>query len=260
MNGRIFSPQKSFQHIETVQSGTLVVYIHGITEGPEQFRELIDYTTSLHNDSVALVLPGHGGSAMDFSRSNGTEWRNYVNAQLDTFRKQYKRIFIVGHSMGGLLAINTYCYNPQSIVGIVTIGCPIYVWVTARAVHNLLGFRYFPTDTNEEHVTLQNVINVAPGPTLEYRHWIPRIKDLFMLIDDTRKNLPAIHIPLLAIQGMQDELVDARHSLSYFTEHTDRNCLSTLKLTESTHLRYSDNDKKTMEEAILSFINTHDKP
>ena len=162
--------------------------------------------------------------------------------------------------MGGLLAINTYCYNPQSIVGIVTIGCPIYVWVTARAVHNLLGFRYFPTDTNEEHVTLQNVINVAPGPTLEYRHWIPRIKDLFMLIDDTRKNLPAIHIPLLAIQGMQDELVDARHSLSYFTEHTDRNCLSTLKLTESTHLRYSDNDKKTMEEAILSFINTHDKP
>lgn len=262
MNKEAFSPQKEFRHTETVHPETLVLFIHGITEGPEQFRELMEELSALHYDSIALVLPGHGGSAKDFSDSSGTAWSNYVNSRLDDLREQYASIFLIGHSMGGLLAINAYCHNPQSISGIITIGCPIRVWVAARAIRSIIGYRYFPDHHSREHIALQNAVNVAPGPTLGYLRWIPRLKDLFRMIDETRRNLPAIHIPLLVIQGMLDELVNAKGSLAYFRKHTGKNFLSTLELPDTTHFVYAGNDKGTMHHTITAFISnlTRQKP
>lgn len=250
-----FSPQKCFtQHAGPTD--TLALFIHGITEGTEQFREMATWANQLHADAIALVLPGHGGSAEDFAHSGKQLWREYVNNEMKKYRMKYKRIILVGHSMGGLLAILTYMHNQQAIVGIISIGCPLHVWVTPRAVRNLLSLRYCPSSTNPDVKELRKYINVAPGNTFDYIHWLPRLRDLFNLMDEVRQSLPYIHIPILAVQGMRDELVDPQRSVQCYQQKTNKKFLQLLILNESTHFYYPTPDWTKLQNAFHSFYQT----
>lgn len=115
------------------RSDTAVLFLHGITEGPDQFRRPAAWANDLGFDAAAAVLPGHGGSAGTFARSGREEWEAFVHSLTDEYRLRYPRLILVGHSMGGLLALRTWARRPDGIAGIVCVGCPLHVWVSTRA-------------------------------------------------------------------------------------------------------------------------------
>ncbi|MDD3038219.1 hypothetical protein [Bacteroides sp.] len=55
--------QPQYIHIEGAQS--IVIFIHGIVEGPNQFLHLMGIGSSAGYSVASLLLPGHGGSSKE---------------------------------------------------------------------------------------------------------------------------------------------------------------------------------------------------
>lgn len=249
-----FVPQRPFVcRTPGGKADTAVVFIHGITEGPAQFRRLAEWTAALGMDAIALSLPGHGGSARDFARSGRTAWQTYVDSRVDACRSEYARLILVGHSMGGLLSVLTCLRRADGVAGIVTVGCPLHVWVSARAVRSILGMRYFPRADDSAQEAVRRVVNVAPGPTLGYAGWLPRLADLFGMMREVRRGLPRLSLPVLAVQGKRDELVWARRSMGSFRRLVPSVCLQTLLLPDTTHFFCPPADEAVFRAAFTAF-------
>ena len=250
-----FIPQTAFVSpaSDGERSEDAVLFVHGFTEGPEQFRPMAAWANALGLDAVALSLPGHGGTADDFARSGRRAWEECVFGETDRLLTLYRRIVVAGHSMGGLLALRTWARRPDGIAGIVCVGCPLHVWVSPRAVRDLLGVRYGRADASDERLAILHALNVAPGPTPGYVRWLPRLRDLFTLMADVRRELPSVRVPLLAVQGARDELVDARRSLRCFRRRVAPEFLRTLVLPHTTHFLYPPTDAAALREAFRVF-------
>ena len=62
-------------------SDTAILFIHGIVGTPDHFLDLLPLVPS--DWSYAnILLPGHGGSVGDFSRSSMALWRRAVAEQM----------------------------------------------------------------------------------------------------------------------------------------------------------------------------------
>jgi carboxylesterase len=82
-----------------------VLLLHGFTGTPRDLAGLADH---LHENGFAVSLPrlpGHGTNGMDFMEAGWRDWlRAAVDAWLD-LRARCGIVHVVGHSMGGLLAV-----------------------------------------------------------------------------------------------------------------------------------------------------------
>ena len=70
-------------------ASTIVVFIHGIVEGPDQFLGLMKRSSELGFAASSLLLPGHGGTGEGFARSSRQQWLEYVNAEIARYKKNY---------------------------------------------------------------------------------------------------------------------------------------------------------------------------
>ena len=82
---------KPFIH-EVPHAKGVVLFIHGILEGPYQFRGLADIANQNGYSSYAILLPGHGDSAERFSRIEKQVWLNYVEQTIRRLSKDYQQI------------------------------------------------------------------------------------------------------------------------------------------------------------------------
>ena len=251
MNGR--TPQQP-RYMPVESDGRLAVFIHGITEGPDQFAPLMAEANAAGYSAVSLLLPGHGGSATDFARTNEQEWTAYVRTRLEQARERYGHIVLVGHSMGTLLSFLAYAERPQNIVGIVAIASPLVVRVRRRAVRNLLraglGRQLSPDDPA---ASVAQASSVAQGPALGYVAWLPRLADLFRLIARTRKVLKEVSVPTLVVHADGDELVGAA-SLRIFRRKVPARYLDIARLPHSTHFTYDETDRLTLHRLFRDFL------
>jgi carboxylesterase len=82
-----------------------VLLLHGFTGSPRDLTRLVDHLQA-NAFAVSLPrLPGHGTNGMDFLQA---DWRDWLRAAVDAWldlRARCAVVHIVGHSMGGLLAV-----------------------------------------------------------------------------------------------------------------------------------------------------------
>lgn len=79
--------------------------IHGYAGYPGEMirvgRELFEEGFDVH----APRLPGNGTSGRDFQKSRAKDWIGTLRNAMDDLTKRYDDVLIVGHSMGGALAV-----------------------------------------------------------------------------------------------------------------------------------------------------------
>lgn len=242
------------RYIDIENTNHIVIFIHGIVEGPDQFTQLIDISVAMGYAAAALLLPGHGGSGKDFARHNKETWQEHVRQQIDYYRKRYTNIILVGHSMGSLLSLLAYTEDTKQIRGIIVIDTPLYVRVKWRAIRNNLkiGFcSHIPED--DPAFALLQASSVAPCSVFRYLTWAPRIIDLFHLMARTRKILQKINIPTLVIHADRDELVSTS-SVQVFEHKLPKSYQVIIRLPHSTHFRYAKEDLDTLHTHFRQFI------
>ena len=198
------------------------VFIHGFMGSPAQFSRLAEVARAAGSQSRLITLPGHGGGVREFMRAGRSAWLAHVETELADLRAQHEKLLLVGHSMGGLLAINAAAKQPEGIAGILALALPLYLRATANGlrirVHSVLPAR----PEEDPRVCAARELRGVQGVTL----WnapalVPNSLGLLRLMAQTRKALPNLAVPLDVINSAEDELV-SRRSLAFVRERLPR--------------------------------------
>jgi pimeloyl-ACP methyl ester carboxylesterase len=95
---------------------TTLVFLHGIGGGKKGFQSSVDYCAEQGFRALAWDMPGYGDSQLD-----GTLSFESLAASLEALldAANVKQAVLVGHSMGGMVALQAWTYCPSRIAGMV---------------------------------------------------------------------------------------------------------------------------------------------
>jgi alpha-beta hydrolase superfamily lysophospholipase len=108
-----------------IQPKAALALVHGFGEHSELYRHLGEFFVDRGYEVFALDLRGHGRSAgpRGFIRNWG-EYREDVNTLMSIAEESRPSlpVFLIGHSMGGLIAIEYALHYPERLAGLVAMG------------------------------------------------------------------------------------------------------------------------------------------
>ncbi len=233
-------------------SGLMVLYIHGLMGSPFEFRKFLDHLPLDRVDASALLLPGHGGSSADFAAANTRIWQDYVLQQVGALKCQYKRLILIGHSMGGLLALNAARKYP--IDGIILLNTPFKTHTTLGQMDIALKVTFAPKSNHDPLLqAYRDTFSVSLADWWHILAWLPKILDIQRLLKASTRNLEEIHSPVRLFQSLNDETVDPL-SAELFSEHLNHNLKQKTELNHSTHAYFSAADLTLIKQGILQTI------
>ena len=183
-----------------------VLLIHGFTGLPAGMLLLGEVLNRAGFTVLCPRLAGHGTSERDLMRTTKDDW---YNSALDGFfilRGVCDRIFVIGHSMGGLLALKLA--TEFNIPKIVTLAAPIFI-DDGRGLKNLPP-REFCSDACI--YTERKKLNDVPPAVNNVYEKTPLISvhEMVDLINDVKTILPQVVAPILIMQGEEDHTVQPR--------------------------------------------------
>lgn len=234
-----------------------IIFIHGIIEGPKQFRRLAQIAYEMGYSVNILLLPGHGGNGYAFAKTSYRKWVEYVTKQVRKMKKQYDEILFVGHSMGALLTICEIAANDHQIIASVLIDPPIKIHIWPRVVAGAIKIGVGDIKPWEGYTRAEyRAISVDKTSGLGYLGWFIRYCELFVLIRYTKKQIYKIQKPLLLIFAKKDEFVSLK-SKRYFKNSSS--LIQEVILEDSGHFCYNHDDLVRLEQLFKKFIEKQKK-
>jgi len=201
------------------EAETAVLFIHGIAGTPNHFKDflpLVPKEFSFYN----ILLDGHGRKTEDFSKTSMEKWENQIDFAVSELLKDHKKIFIVAHSLGTLLAIEQ-AVKEKRIEKLFLLAVPIKLFVKPVALFS--AFRIYlgkVPERNQKLAAMKNCCGIELSKNLfKYLGWIPRFLELFRKIGGTRKIIGNLKTDCMIFQSFGDELV-SKKSIKYLEEKT----------------------------------------
>jgi pimeloyl-ACP methyl ester carboxylesterase len=208
---------------------TTWVLLRGLTRGSGHWgdfeRSLQDRLGSI--DCIALDLPGNGALNAMRSASSVEAMAAYCREQLDALGIASK-VYLLGVSMGAMVAVEWATRAPQGIAGCVLINTsfadsdPWFRRLRPSSYANLLSIALSPNSAKHEAATLRLTSRNAEASAAVLDDWT-RLRDshpvssanaLRQLLAASRYRLPpqAPDVPLLVLCSARDAMVDPRCS------------------------------------------------
>lgn len=179
-----------------------VLIIHGFSGSPAEMRGVGDYLNQKGYTVLAVKLAGHGSKPKDMASTYLSDWLQSAEDGYKKLSKNYKKMFIVGFSMGGLLAVELA--KKFSPAGIVVVSPPM---LNMRFRDHIIPIgRFFKpwyvirggSDPSKFEPPYTSVV-YPKVPTKS-------IAEVFKLIRIVRKG-SHIETPTLIMQGLLDEMI-----------------------------------------------------
>ena len=193
-------------------NGIGVLLLHGWSSPPDEFLPMAKHLNALGYTVSAPLLRGHGTRPEDLECVHWKDWFEDARKDLRELEKINSKIFIVGISMGGDLAM--HLSEEKSISGIISLGAAVKYRFHSLAKIGLffMGLtkkyrkKYFPPWVRDK-----------VGNRREYMHYpVESAKEVVRLADATRKILPRITKPILIMQSTTDHLVSKKSPQTIF--------------------------------------------
>lgn len=244
---------KHSPYIREGDGSVAVLMVHGIAGSPRHFRDLIPVfpeNWGIYN----LLLPGHGGTPKDFGDSSMELWRKTAMDTMDQLLCSYRKVILVGHSMGTLFSIRNAVKHPDKVPFLFLLAVPTRPWVrlsTARACLRATAKKPGKEDPVEGKLKYATSIQIVRCRR-QYICWIPRFLELLKEIRQVRKLIPQLKAPCYTFQSRVDELVSFRSC-----KDLEKNpCITNTMLEESGHLIYSAGDTVLLQERLRALVQT----
>lgn len=185
-----------------------VVFVHGFMGSPKQFISLKGRLVDCGADIFCPVLAGHEASFEDFRHSGGEAWQKSLSDAVDELRSKYDRIILIGHSMGGLLAVREAIRDPEKIDRVIAIGFPITVTVRPSWLQmNMKAAKPAVQGEDPRITAARSMAGVKIEGAGQYFRTLPNNMQFLHVASDTRKQLPRLKTPLTVINFKRDEIV-----------------------------------------------------
>ena len=238
--------------LESPQPKGLVIFIHGLMGSPRQFTSLAHNIYESGYSVAALLLPGHGSTASDFSKGTEEAWLAHVLNQVENFSKQYANIWLVGHSMGCLLALQVAAKHPMRIRGLFLIACPFKLKILSLQLINVRFQQLFSNKDAPLKSAYREGRGVPLSPVLLW-HSIKPAMELRRLAAATRELLPRIVPAVCAVYNQKDEVVSLK-SASAFQSLPAATFFCQMTLPQSYHAYFPESDKQIITRELSRFL------
>ena len=235
-------------------SDTIVIFIHGFFGSPSQFWELSKTAWEQGYSIASLLLPGHGGTGREFTTTPGRQWVRFAMKRIHRYALRYRRVLLVGHSMGGLLSLHASLFPENHVAGVFLLNTPLSIHFTARGTANGLKSVFAP----QKHLdvvarTYREVNSVGKMSPPRYLQMLPRVADLQKLMTQVRRELPMVQVPVTVIQSRRDEVVKWRSAIDLSEGMKHAPCRR-VWLQNSWHSYYSSGEKEVVEREFFWFL------
>ena len=180
-----------------------ILIIHGFAGGTYDEEYLANYLElNKHFDVFIFTLPGH--DVKDKRKATCEEWMNESEKQLKRLiRKKYKKIYLVGHSMGGVIA--THLAKKYKEVKKLVLVAPAFTSLASKEEGGLLSIVLKIPDIIKAYSYNELATRVTKLP-------LRSEKEFFKLIDTSKNDINDIEIPIMFVHGTSDQLVPFKSS------------------------------------------------
>lgn len=206
-----------------------IVITHGFGEHSGRYDALAEHLAS-HNFSVTVYdhrghglsdgLPGHVDSFSEYDEDLGKV------ISLARERVEPKPLFLIGHSMGGLLALRYAARKGDQLCGLV-VSAPLIAVAIAVPAHKLMiarvGARFSPrfrldNEINPAYLSRDPDVGraYAADPLVNRKISTKWFTEATKAMQEAADWAPNIKIPLLAIHGTEDRLASVEATKRLF--------------------------------------------
>ncbi len=202
-------------HYETFGRGQPVVFLHGWLGSWRYWFPTMEVVAADFR-SYSFDFWGFGDSRRKNTHESIHSYSDQVIRFLDALG--IDRVLLVGHSMGGMVALKTAINHPERILRVATVGAPIVgdslSWLLKLTDHPFLAggfaslpwlrrylFRLFLGETPD-----QEVDEVVDDSVKSNANTLRRAVSS-MLRTDLRPELPRLRVPTLIVHGGRDDIV-----------------------------------------------------
>lgn len=215
--------------------------IHGFGGSIKEVEPLVLRLLEREYKVMVPSLKGHTGKREDLKNISYTEWINSAESNLLSLLSSCEVVYIIGFSMGGLIAINLGLKH--QIGGIVTINTPIYYWNVKRIMINIAS-DIVKRDLRNSRRYLNSSKQLPFTALLNFK----------LLLSKTKSKIKDLKCPIYIIQAINDDTV-RKSSANYLFNHVGSEVkqLKFFDCSEHHILWSSDADKAT--EHIIEFLN-----
>lgn len=106
-------------------SETGVLLIHGLTGSPHEMDPVNQALDQSGYHTQIITLPGHGDRpTKSFQETSALDILDHCAAEYERISKEVDRVYIVGHSLGGICTLLTAAMCPPKLQGIVVFATP----------------------------------------------------------------------------------------------------------------------------------------
>jgi carboxylesterase len=233
--------------------------LHGLNASPQEMAWLAQH---MHRQGFSAHVPrlyGHGTSREHFRR---VLWRDWYLSALDGYhllRAHCDQIFVIGLSMGGLLALRLGA--AEAVSGLVVLGAPLKLDVPLWLAHYL---RYVwpavlttspndtPLDARIRALQAQRGEPVT-GRVAYYQMSTAGLAELHKLQGEVKRSLPAVRVPTLLIYSKKDQTVPYKN-LALVQAGLVNAQVETLTLEQSDHILTNDVECNAVFAAVEAFV------
>ncbi|MHA1264542.1 MAG: alpha/beta hydrolase [Candidatus Helarchaeota archaeon] len=213
-------------------SETAVMLIHGGGGGSaSDMREIGEYIFEKTGYSVYVpLLPGYGTTKEELAETKVEDWLNAVTQDFQELRQEMQKVFVIGHSMGGVLALYLASEFPTEVAGVVAISAPTKLkGILIKFVPFFkLFIKYWKITDAKKFKQISNGLWV--GYERIPLGIVGRMKQLIKL---NNARLSQITAPILIIQGTKDQFVPQSSPKWIYEKVSSPN--KTLKWFDSNH-------------------------
>ncbi|WP_271014209.1 alpha/beta hydrolase [Listeria seeligeri] len=221
--------------------------IHGFTGSPNEVKPLADYLREHTDwDVLAPTLPGHD-HLRHLKNVTYKDWIVFVDSILSQMLKEDEEVYIIGFSMGGLLAGWLARHYPQ-VKKLVLLSTAVNVMEWPQLVENSKQVL-----AEAKEVKLKNnpmfkryhkkVTETPPASTLQFEKMVALARPAFEHIE----------IPTFIAQGSKDSVIPAGKSVQFLMDSIP-GPKELFMLEGSGHVNCHDKEADQLFEAVLTFL------
>jgi carboxylesterase len=232
--------------------------IHGFTASPFEMRYIGTRLNEAGYTVMGVRLPGHGTNVADLDQTGWVDWYREVASSFKSLAAVYPKVFIVGMSAGGTLALYLLSHGVNA-AGSALLAVPVrFQSRLVRRSYALLSFvpglRFIPAARKKSGPDIRDpemktkLVTYTHGPVRAGLQFIR-----FMGI--TEKRLGHVTAPLVVMQSRNDHVVPADNP-----EIIINGVSSAIKrliwFTESYHILTWDVEKDEVANKIIEFFDS----
>lgn len=171
---------------------TVCLIIHGFGGNYNEISPLAKSLKRAGYEVACPALAGHTGKRSDLKRAGYADWIESAEQSFLEMQPHFSKIYIIGFSMGGLIAFNLAL--KYRAAGVVTINTPIFYWDIRKILSNICtGFTGGNSLSLKRY--LKATVKFPPRALLNFR----------LLLRKTKPLINNIECPVLITQGLDDD-------------------------------------------------------